>query len=71
MAFRLVELAQVWASFDFSGNPFDAIFTYRTLGITGEKAINKLCIPLLNYIKLDVDKIEHFILAVMKKIMFF
>ncbi|MGE9984674.1 FkbM family methyltransferase [Desulfovibrio sp. SGI.169] len=51
------------ADFDFSGNPFKTDFSYQTAGITGDALCSLNIAPEPNYIKLDVDGIEHYILA--------
>ena len=44
------------------GKTFQPIFTYKTLGMSGNDLVQKLKIDKPNYIKIDVDGIEHFIL---------
>lgn len=44
------------------GNPLNKIFTFSTIGISMVEATNLLNIPLPDYIKIDVDGIEHLIL---------
>lgn len=51
------------ADFDFSGNPFKTDFSYQTIGITGDALCSLNVVPAPNYIKLDVDGIEHYVLA--------
>jgi len=47
---------------DQNGNQFKELFEYKTIGITMKQAISLLNIPSPNYIKMDVDGIEHLIL---------
>lgn len=49
-------------SFDQNGQTLDAIFEYRTFGISMEDAVILLHIPTPKYLKIDVDGIEHLIL---------
>ena len=49
--------------FGFDGNKLNQIFEYSTNSITMDDAIDKLCLPSPDYIKLDVDGIEHLILS--------
>lgn len=51
------------ANFDFSGNPFKSDFSYQTVGMTGDVLCSLNIVPDPNYIKLDVDGIEHYVLA--------
>lgn len=54
------------SSFDhdlgFDGNKIEQIFEYKLVGIDMDSALNLLNIPQPDYIKMDVDGIEHFIL---------
>lgn len=51
------------ADFDYSGNLFKYIqFVYRTVGFTADTLVDLHIIPCPNYIKIDVDGIEHFII---------
>ena len=54
------------SSFDhdlgFDGKKLKPVFEFTVLGISMEDAKNKLGIPQPDYIKMDVDGIEHFIL---------
>jgi FkbM family methyltransferase len=58
--------------FDQDGNIFEPIFKFNTIGISIDEAINYLDLPVPNFIKMDVDGLEHIILAggecVLKKI---
>jgi FkbM family methyltransferase len=49
-------------SFGYDGQSIKSIFAYSTLGISIDDAISRLNIPKPDYIKLDVDGIEHLIL---------
>lgn len=49
-------------SFGYDGKSIKSIFAYSTLGISIDDAIARLSIPKPDYIKLDVDGIEHLIL---------
>ena len=44
------------------GKIFKPAFTYQTLGLSGNDLVQKLKIDKPNYIKIDVDGIEHLIL---------
>lgn len=48
--------------FGWDGKPIEQIFEYQTFGLSMEDAINKLALPMPDYIKMDVDGIEHIIL---------
>jgi len=45
-----------------NGMPMNKIFEFKTIGITMEDAINNLGIPYPEYVKMDVDGIEHLII---------
>jgi FkbM family methyltransferase len=47
---------------DQNGNDFNQIFEYKTIGLTMNQAVSLLNIPVPDFIKIDVDGIEHFIL---------
>lgn len=49
-------------SFGWDGKPLEKVFEYKTLGISMDDAISNLRIPNPDYIKMDVDGIEHIIL---------
>jgi FkbM family methyltransferase len=49
-------------SFDQNGNIMNEVFEYQTIGVSMNDAVRLLEIPTPNYIKIDVDGIEHFIL---------
>lgn len=48
--------------FGWDGNKIDEVFEFQTLGISMDEVISKFSIPLPDYIKMDVDGLEHFIL---------
>ena len=45
------------------GKPIEAIFQVRTIGFSMQDAVTSLGIPQPDYIKMDVDGIEHLILG--------
>jgi len=49
-------------SFDFEGNKFDAVHNYQTYGTTINYLLASKILLVPNYIKIDVDGLEHFIL---------
>ena len=49
-------------SFDQNGKQMDVEFKYSILGVTGDFMLEKLNFPQPDYIKIDVDGIEHLIL---------
>lgn len=48
--------------FGWDGQPIRQVFEFRTIGFSMEDAVQKLTIPKPDYIKMDVDGLEHFIL---------
>lgn len=48
--------------YGFDGKPMNKIFEYSTIGLSMERAINTLKIPQPDFIKMDVDGIEHLII---------
>ena len=44
------------------GQPFTSVMKYKTIGLSMDEAVSRLNLPYPNYLKLDVDGIEHFIL---------
>lgn len=48
--------------FGWDGKEIKKVFEYRTLGISMDDAVSLLKIPSPDYIKIDVDGLEHFIL---------
>ena len=48
--------------FGWDGKPIRQVFGFQTLGLSMENAIGQLGIPQPDYIKMDVDGIEHLIL---------
>ena len=55
-------LSSFGQDFDQNGTPLKDIFEYQTLGISMCDAVSLFNIPQPDYIKIDVDGIEHFIL---------
>jgi FkbM family methyltransferase len=51
------------------GKPMNKVFDFSTLGITMDYAVDFLNIPKPDYIKMDVDGIEHFILMGGEKVL--
>ena len=47
----------------WDGQPIRQVFTYKTLGATLDQGVELFGLPPPSYIKMDVDGIEHFILA--------
>ncbi len=50
-------------NYDYRGKNFQIKNIYNTLGISINKLIFNKILPIPNYIKLDVDGIEHLILT--------
>jgi FkbM family methyltransferase len=48
--------------FGWHGGAIDKVFEFRTMGLTMDLAAELLAIPQPEYIKIDVDGLEHFIL---------
>ena len=48
--------------FGWDGKAISQIFTYKILGLSMEDALQRLAVPQPDYIKMDVDGLEHFIL---------
>ena len=55
-------LSAFGVDFDQFGESFDTTFEYSILGLSADKAINALNMPQPEYLKIDVDGIEHIIL---------
>ena len=49
--------------FNQDGNTFEPVFKFNTIGISIDEAINYFNLPFPNFIKMDVDGLEHIILA--------
>ncbi len=66
MRMTTTEWGGALSSFDhdlgFDGKQFQQVFEYKIAGISMEEAKNILGIPQPDYIKMDVDGIEHYIL---------
>jgi len=50
-------------SYGHDGNELVKVFEFSTIGLSMEDAVNRLNIPSPEYIKMDVDGIEHLILS--------
>lgn len=48
-------------SYGHDGKELEKVFEFRTIGLSVEDAVQKLSIPIPDYIKMDVDGIEHLI----------
>lgn len=48
--------------FGWDGKAIRQVFEFKTIGLSMEDAMQKLAIPIPDYIKMDVDGLEHFIL---------
>lgn len=48
--------------FGWDGEVIRQVFEFKTLGVSMEDAVQKMLIPQPDYIKMDVDGLEHFIL---------
>lgn len=51
------------AGYDYTGNALNNIFEYKWLGVSMDYAVETLKVPIPNYLKIDVDGIEHLILS--------
>jgi FkbM family methyltransferase len=49
-------------SFGHDGKPLDKVFEFRTIGLSMTDAIELLGVPAPDFVKIDVDGIEHLIL---------
>jgi FkbM family methyltransferase len=49
--------------FGWDGKAINGLFEYRTIGLSMEDVVTLLGLPTPDYIKMDVDGLEHFILA--------
>ena len=49
--------------YGWDGKQIKQVFNFRTIGISADNALNLLLIQQPNYIKIDVDGIEHLILS--------
>ena len=56
-------LSSFGSSLDQHGKPLDVVFEYSMLGITMNQAHELLHLPLPDFLKIDVDGIEHLILG--------
>ncbi len=48
--------------FGWDGEAIRPVFKFQTIGLTMKDAVEKMAIPVPDYIKMDVDGLEHFIL---------
>jgi len=48
--------------FGWDGKSIQQVFSFQTLGLSMEDAVNRLAIPAPDFIKMDVDGLEHYIL---------
>jgi len=55
--------------YSHDGKLFNSVFKYKTIGISGNDFVKKLNIDKPNYIKIDVDGIEHLILIGLDQIL--
>ena len=55
-------LSAFGSNIGFDGKKIDVSFKVRTIGLTMEDAVQRLLLPRPDYIKIDVDGIEHLIL---------
>ena len=55
-------LSNFGESADYKGSPMTSIFKYKTVGMSIDQAVSLLNFEKPNYIKIDVDGIEHLIL---------
>ena len=55
-------LSSFGQDFGWDGKAIQQTFEYKMVGVSMEDAVQKLNIPLPEYIKMDVDGLEHFIL---------
>jgi FkbM family methyltransferase len=55
--------------FDQYGNTIDVKFNYSIQGVSGDSMVNKMGLTQPDYLKIDVDGVEHFILSGMQEIL--
>ena len=55
-------LSNFGESTDHEGKQMTSVFKYKTVGMSMDQAINNLNLKMPNYIKMDVDGIEHLII---------
>ncbi len=56
-------LSSFGANFDQNGDDFKTTFSYTIFGISGDEAVKNLNIAKPDYLKIDVDGIEHIVLS--------
>ena len=62
-------LSSFGQDYGWDGAPIHKVFEFTTMGMTIDGAVEKLGIPRPDFIKLDVDGIEHLILSGGKSIL--
>jgi FkbM family methyltransferase len=55
-------LSTFGADYGFDGTTLNPVFEFRTVGLPMDECVTKLAVPLPEFIKMDVDGIEHLIL---------
>ena len=55
-------LSSFGKEFGWDGKTIQDVFAFRTIGLTMDQAVSLMNLPAPDFIKLDVDGIEHFIL---------
>lgn len=55
--------------FGWDGKPIRQVFAFQTLGLSMDQMVSVVQIPLPDFIKMDVDGIEHFILQSAPKVL--
>jgi len=56
-------------NYGFDGNKIDSLFEFSTVGISMDEAVSVLSLEQPDYVKLDVDGIEHLILSGGKQVL--
>jgi FkbM family methyltransferase len=56
-------LSTFGAEHGFDGKALDKVFEFRTVGLSMDEVVAKLALPYPEYLKMDVDGIEHLILS--------
>ena len=56
-------LSSFGVNYGFDGEKLHSVFKYKTFGIDADSLIDKLKLPPPNFLKIDVDGIEHLILS--------
>lgn len=55
-------LSSFGVEYGFDGEVLEKVFEFRTIGLSGDEFVTKLGVPYPDYVKMDVDGIEHLIL---------